>query len=109
MPVGRKKRKPETVLIGDDLYILWQDGEESRYEFFTLRDQCPCAHCVDELTGQKTLQTESIPANIRMLRCEYVGNYALRPYWSDHHHSGIYTFRMLREISHPQPAHKKEI
>ena len=27
-----------------------------------------------------------------------VGYYALRPYWQDGHHSGIYSFEMLRTL-----------
>ena len=27
-----------------------------------------------------------------------VGYYALRPYWEDGHHSGIYSFEMLRTL-----------
>ena len=31
-----KKNKPEKILIGDEVYILWQDGHESRISFFEL-------------------------------------------------------------------------
>ena len=45
-----KRRKPETILVQNDLYILWKDGHESNYDFFKLRDFCPCASCIDEIT-----------------------------------------------------------
>ena len=93
-----KRRKPETVLAGDDLYILWKDGHESHYTFFNLRDGCPCAHCIDELTGEKTLSSNSIPKDIRIRQYEYVGNYALRIQWSDGHDTGLYTFKSLRNM-----------
>lgn len=93
----RKKNKPEKILLSDDLYILWRDGHESRYRFFDLRDACPCASCVDEISGEKTLDSSSIPKDINAESCEYVGNYALRMRWSDGHDTGLYNFRMLRE------------
>ena len=92
----KKKSKPEKILLGDDLYILWRDGHESRYRFFDLRDACPCASCVDEITGKKTLDRSSIPENIHAESCEYVGNYAIRIRWSDGHDTGLYNFRLLR-------------
>tara|TARA_Y100001970_G_scaffold294006_1_gene445732 strand:+ start:1094 stop:1402 length:309 start_codon:yes stop_codon:yes gene_type:complete len=93
-----KKNKPEKILLGDEIYILWEDGHESRISFFDLRDACPCASCVDELSGEKTLDTNSIPPDITPLSSEYVGNYALRIYWSDKHDTGIFHFKMLRNF-----------
>ena len=93
----RKKSKPEKILLGDDLYILWRDGHESRYRFFDLRDTCPCASCVDEITGKKTLDSSSIATNIHAESCEYVGNYAIRIRWSDGHDTGLYNYKLLRE------------
>ena len=93
-----KRRKPETILARDDLYILWKDGHESRYPFFMLRDSCPCASCIDEMTGEKTLKTTEIPSNIRIRQSEYIGNYALRINWSDGHNTGLYSFKYLRAL-----------
>ncbi|MBF0351684.1 MAG: DUF971 domain-containing protein [SAR324 cluster bacterium] len=92
-----KQKKPEKILIADDLYILWKDGHESRYIFFQLRNDCPCAVCIDELTGKKVLKPETIPVDIHIRHSEYVGNYAFRIHWSDGHNSGLYTFKSLRD------------
>ncbi len=94
----KKKNKPEKILLSDEIYILWRDGYENRISFFDLRDACPCASCVDELSGEKTLDSNSIPKNIAPIKSEYVGNYALRIYWNDEHDSGIFHFNMLREF-----------
>ena len=93
----KKKTRVEKILLADDLYILWRDGHESRYDFFALRDACPCASCVDEITGQKTLDSSIIPKDIHAQSCEYVGNYAIRIHWSDGHDTGLYNFKLLRE------------
>lgn len=98
MATGLQRRKPETIRIGEKLYILWRDGHESNYSFFMLRDSCPCAECVDELTGEKRLESSSLPSDIRIRKSDYVGNYALRIHWSDGHNTGIYSFRHLRKL-----------
>ncbi|MBF0279376.1 MAG: DUF971 domain-containing protein [SAR324 cluster bacterium] len=93
-----KRRKPETILVRNDLYILWKDGHESNYPFFMLRDGCPCASCVDEITGEKRLKSSDIAPNIRIRGSDYVGNYALRINWSDGHNTGLYSFNFLRDL-----------
>ena len=95
---GLKQRKPEKILIQNDLYILWRDGRESRYGFHNLRCACPCASCVNELTGERVLKPESVPKNVHVLGSEYVGNYALRIHWSDGHNTGMYNFKTLRAL-----------
>ena len=99
LKVKKNNTKPEKILLAEDLYILWKDGTESHISFFKLRDFCPCASCIDEITGEKTLDTNSIPKDIHPLSSEYVGNYALRIQWSDKHDTGIYHFKMLQSLS----------
>jgi len=80
------------------LRITWQDGHESTYHVFDLRYHCPCAHCVDEVTGERRLEAEDISDDVKPLRLESVGNYALRIEWDDGHDTGIYSFELLREL-----------
>jgi DUF971 family protein len=80
------------------LEVGWNDGTLRRIPFKTLRSQCPCAGCVDELTGIRTLDVESIPADIAPTQIELCGNYALRIDWSDGHSTGLYTWQRLAEI-----------
>ena len=94
----KKKAKPEKIILAEDIYILWQDGHESHISYFDLRDACPCASCVDELSGEKTLDSNTIPKDIRPEKSEYVGNYALRVYWSDKHDTGIFHYKVLRDF-----------
>ena len=80
------------------LGIIWSDGHLARYTVRNLRLECHCAHCVDEWTREKLLKDESIPQDIKPLRIETVGRYALRINWSDGHNTGIYTFDSLRKL-----------
>lgn len=80
------------------LKIVWKDGHESLYPVRLLRLACRCAHCIDEHTGRPILRPESVPADVRPVRVNAVGRYALAFEWSDGHDSGITTYELLREI-----------
>lgn len=78
--------------------ISWNDGHFSSYPSWHLRENCPCAVCVEEFTGKRKLEQGSIPSTLERVGLEPVGNYALRFYWSDAHSTGIYTFDYLRNL-----------
>ena len=81
-----------------DLLIRWQDGHASRYESHALRLACPCAGCVDELTGRIRIIGSSIAADVHPVSVSLVGRYAITIHWSDGHHTGIYPFQLLRKL-----------
>jgi DUF971 family protein len=78
------------------LRIRWQDGHVSVYEPRYLRINCPCAGCVDEMTGRRTLRPEMVPMGVHPKAIHYVGRYALQFVWSDGHDTGLYAFESLR-------------
>jgi len=81
-----------------DVKIHWQDGHESVYPARELRLRCPCAGCIDEVTGQMRVIASSIPQNVRPLSIDLIGRYAISITWSDGHNTGIYAFDRLRNI-----------
>ena len=80
------------------LRITWADGRACLYGAPTLRRACPCAQCVNEWTGQRVLEPESVSDETRIADVSIVGRYALNFRWSDGHETGIYSFRYLREL-----------
>jgi ATP-binding protein involved in chromosome partitioning len=80
------------------LRIRWQDGHSSEFAPRDLRLACPCAGCVDEMTGRPILRPESVPEDVHPLAIRYVGRYALQFDWSDGHSTGISPFTLLREL-----------
>ncbi len=80
------------------LGIEWSDGATSRYPVRFLRQQCPCAECVNEMTGERILDPESVDPNVEPVNIHPVGLYALTIEWSDKHSTGIYTFEHLRKL-----------
>ncbi len=88
---------------GSALRIAWKDGHLSEYPPLQLRLACPCAGCVDEMTGRKILQPESVDPSVHPLEINYVGRYALSFRWNDGHDTGIFPFQYLRKLC-PCPA-----
>jgi len=80
-----------------DVKIRWQDGHESVYPARELRLQCPCAGCVDEMTGVVRVIQSSVPEDVHPLTITLVGRYAISIDWSDGHRTGIYAFDYLRK------------
>jgi DUF971 family protein len=78
--------------------IIWNDGHISSYPSWYLRENCQCADCMEEFTGERKVAHGSIPSSLERASVEPVGNYALQFGWSDGHKSGIYTFDYLRKL-----------
>jgi len=80
------------------LRLAFDTGEEFLIENLELRFQCPCATCVDELTGERTLKRETLKSDVRPLKVEPVGRYGIHIEWSDGHRTGMYHFDRLYEF-----------
>lgn len=82
-----------------EISIVWSDDKEIKYGASLLRRACPCAGCVNEWTGEKTLNPASIPDGLSFKNIGVVGRYALNFNFSDGHDTGIYSFKYLRGLS----------
>ena len=91
-PVSLHRLGNHALLVG------WNDGQRSQYDLRTLRLSCPCAACVNEWTGEKTLNTDKVPKDIHPIRLFSVGRYAMGVEWSDGHSSGIFAYDYLRRL-----------
>lgn len=79
----------------DGILIEWDAEHRALYPARELRLACPCAACVDEMSGRAILNPGSVPAEVRPASIALVGAYGLRVQWSDGHGTGIYTFQRL--------------
>ena len=79
------------------LSIEWEQGAPGAFHpARALRLACPCAACVEEMSGRPLLRPESVPIDVAPRTVQLVGTYGLRIVWSDGHSTGIYTFDALR-------------
>ncbi len=81
------------------LEVVWPDGAVDRIPYRALRAACPCASCKDEFTGERIIRYEHVREDVRIDGMEPVGSYAVKPFWSDGHSTGIYTWEQLREAT----------
>lgn len=80
-----------------EIHIAWADGHKTVFSNTWLRENCPCAGCVHELTGKRLLDPDTVRPDIKAVEVSLVGRYAIQIRWSDGHSTGIFPFRKLRE------------
>jgi len=92
--------EPREIMQQGDagLRITWADERVCHYAAAVLRRACPCAQCVNEWTGERTLKSEAIANDVEINDVTIVGRYALNFRWSDGHETGIYSFQYLRDL-----------
>jgi DUF971 family protein len=102
MTTNQSEFAPRYVGPNEDgtlLRIEWQNGEANEYQPRYLRLCCPCAGCIEEMTGRPLLNPARVPTDVYPAAIRYVGRYALQFDWSDGHGTGIYPWSYLREIA----------
>ncbi|MBC3907801.1 gamma-butyrobetaine hydroxylase-like domain-containing protein [Undibacterium umbellatum] len=75
------------------LEVAFDDGKEFSLPFELLRVCSPSAEVRGHGPGQETLQTGK--RDVGIVGIEPVGNYAIKPIFSDQHSSGIFTWDYL--------------
>jgi len=85
-------------VIGRGVVVTWPDGHEQDIEPATLRRNCRCAHCVEEMSGRPLLDPASVSEDIYPADIQPMGNYAVAVSWSDGHTSSIYPYEQLKKL-----------
>ena len=95
------KRAPHAITRRDDgLWFEWTAGSgERRVPARALRLSCPCAMCVEEMSGRPLLDQATVPDDIRPTGIQLVGAYGLGVTWSDGHSTGIFPWERLRGLT----------
>lgn len=84
------------------LEIAFDDGRNFRLPFEFLRVYSPSAEVRGHGPGQEVLQQGKREVDI--LAIEAVGNYAIKPQFSDGHDSGLYSWDLLHDLGMRQDA-----
>lgn len=84
------------------LTLTWSDGAKTTTPARRLRQYCPCASCVEEWSGKRTFEVDSIPEDTKIVEVSPVGNYALGFTFGDEHNTGIFDWANLRRLAEGQ-------
>ena len=76
--------------------LAFDNGERYELSFEFLRVFTPSAEARGHAPGQETLQVGK--RDVDILAIEPVGNYAIKPMFSDGHDSGLYSWDMLHTL-----------
>ena len=82
------------------LEVAYSDGKTFRIPFELLRVYSPSAEVQGPGPGQEVLQTGKREVGINTI--EPVGNYAIKPFFSDGHESGLFTWEYLYQLGSQQ-------
>lgn len=85
-------------------FVEWSDGLKMDFRLCDLQRRCPCAGCVDEITGKSLIDQSSIPEDLLAANIETVGRYALRIHFTSGCTKGIYSFDYLRQLAEERSA-----
>jgi DUF971 family protein len=107
-PPPTRPVKPRHIDVQRDrgIDITWSDGSASFFSVAQLRGASPSAEHKQWQDQQRDNPLAVMPAKLagasgkalRILSVQQVGNYALRPVFSDGHDTGIFTWSYLREL-----------
>jgi ATP-binding protein involved in chromosome partitioning len=92
-------QRPQLTPLDGRVHIRWSDGSESTLSNYHVRCACPCAVCVDEMTGRPLLDPVRVPGDVRVEALQTCGNYAVAFSWSDGHTTGIYSWDYLKVLT----------
>ena len=101
---------PTLIQLEDNGLLLEFENNKYLFPYKYLRLQCPCANCVEDMTGRKVLNVNSIPEDIFIVDYLVIGNYAYQFLWSNADPcstTGIYTYELLELLGKNDKAVKK--
>ena len=89
----------------ENLYIKWSDGEESNFNYYWLRDNCPTAH--DKDSNHRMFNILDISENLNAKESKIDGEGKLVVKWSEGDHTSFYDPKWLRENCYTLKNKKK--
>lgn len=94
---------PQSLTVHEASRVLevgYSDGKNFRLPFELMRVYSPSAEVQGHGPGQEVLQTGKRQVTITQI--EPVGNYAIKPFFSDGHESGLFSWVYLYELGNNQ-------
>jgi len=91
----------------NSLHIKWSDGEESNFNYYWLRDNCPSAHDKDSNHRMFNILEVSKNLNAKEFRINEEGKLVIE--WSEGNHISYYDSKWLRENCYTLKSKQKHI
>ena len=82
------------------LEVVFSDGAQFRLPFELMRVYSPSAEVAGHGPGQEVLQTGK--RDVAIVALEPIGNYAIKPVFSDGHESGLFTWDYIYQLGAEQ-------
>ena len=92
---------------GTYLRILWSDGEESKFNYLWLRDNCPTAH--DKDSRHRMFDILNVSKNLNPTKYKVNDEGKLEIVWSEGNHTSFYDINWLRKNCYTIKNKKKYI
>jgi DUF971 family protein len=92
------KRPKDIQIAGNDIAILWQDGEEDYFPMPFLREYSPSAENIGEMDVLGNIHGGTGPQKypgVTVTSWAFMGNYAVRFDFSDGHDTGLFSYDYL--------------
>ena len=89
------------------LKVLWSDGEESKFNYMWLRDNCPSAH--DKDSRHRMFNILNISTEINPKKFNVTNDGDLQIEWSEGNHISLYNKKWLRENCYTIKNNKKYV
>ena len=89
------------------LKVIWNDGEESKFNYLWLRDNCPTAH--DKDSRHRMFNILEVSQNINPKKYSISSDGKLEIEWSEGDHTSYYDPKWLRENCYTLKHMKKSI
>ncbi len=99
------KRPKDIQMIGNEIAILWENGEEDYFPMEFLREFSPSAENIGEMDIFGNISGGSGPRKhpgVKVVGWEQMGNYALRFAFSDGHSTGLFSYDYLEKLREAQ-------
>jgi len=94
-----RKEIPKIEFDENEIRLQWPDGEKAVIANSRLRANCQCAVCVDEIKGRRLFDPAKMRPDIAPKEITALGNYAIGIIWNDGHSSGIYSYKLIRDLA----------
>ena len=81
------------------LTVRWSDQHSHDFQLSELQKNCPCANCVDEITGKRLVNEKKNPSHVESNSIIPIGRYGLRILFNSGCTTGIFNYDYLLQLA----------